>query len=147
MQHSRKKSASNIQSSQRKKGSATRQKNQSPGGVSETASEKAVKDAMMKTTQRIYFPKQFKMANTSTKNTKKATETSTEAQQPVNTSGLGPVEHNFSPVKDKSVNKREPYHLSPDKTAIVSGKVKRAAVNLESEGSQEYIARSIAIGQ
>ena len=30
--------------------------------VSETASEKAVKDAMMKTTQKIYFPASFKKA-------------------------------------------------------------------------------------
>lgn len=32
--------------------------------VSDTASEKAVKDAMMKTTQKIYFPKAFHLPGT-----------------------------------------------------------------------------------
>ena len=71
---------SNISASQRKKGSGARLKgrnDQSPDGVSETASEKAVKDAMMKTTQRIYFPKQFKNA-TSSKNTKKSNPEATD---------------------------------------------------------------------
>jgi len=51
--HSRKKSGTQ-QSHQR-----NRKKRGGDSPVSETASEKAVKDAMMKTTQKIYFPKAF----------------------------------------------------------------------------------------
>jgi len=47
------------QSGVRAKTTKKREDNTSP--VSETASEKAVRDAMLKTTQKIYFPKAFHM--------------------------------------------------------------------------------------
>ena len=57
--HTRKKSINNHQVSASKKRATATKRRDSP--ISETASEKAVKDAMMKTTQKIYFPKAFKM--------------------------------------------------------------------------------------
>ena len=52
--HSRKKSGAQLSTQRNRK-----KRGESP--VSETASEKAVKDAMMKTTQKIYFPKAFQL--------------------------------------------------------------------------------------
>ena len=56
--HTRKKSVTQQSTSKKRTTTATKRRD-SP--ISETASEKAVKDAMMKTTQKIYFPNAFKM--------------------------------------------------------------------------------------
>ena len=84
----------------------------SAGGVSETASEKAVKDAMMKTTQKIYFPRAFQMPGSKSKKADKST----------------------SNACDKASPSKEPREESPDcpqKQQYSS--VKRATVNLDND--------------
>ena len=66
--HTRKKSINQQQSASKQRRATATKRKDSP--ISETASEKAVKDAMMKTTQQIFFPKAFKMPG-SKKDTKK----------------------------------------------------------------------------
>lgn len=57
----RRRTSSTMNSLQKKTLVSKKRPTQAASPVSETASEKAVKDAMMKTSQKIYNPKEFKL--------------------------------------------------------------------------------------